>query len=87
MSHATTTEFTAEGTANVLVNKYIPRWGWPRTTLSDNGLQFCSKLSQAVYQLLGVPILATSLYHPNGNDGVGQVNHTVAQMLAMVVNE
>ena len=87
MSHATTTEFTAEGTANVLVNKYIPRWGWPRTTLSDNGLHSSSKLSQAVNQLLGVHKLATSSYHPNGNGGVERVNHTMPQRLAMVVNE
>ena len=31
--------------------------------------------------------LATSSYHPNGNGGVERVNHTMAQMLAMVVNE
>ena len=31
--------------------------------------------------------LATSSYHPNGNDGVERVNHTMAQMLGMVVNE
>ena len=35
-------EFTAEGTANILVNKFILLWGCPRTILSDNGLQFCS---------------------------------------------
>ena len=79
--------FTAEGTANILVNQYIPLWGCPRTILSDNGLQFCSKLSQAVYQLFGVHKLATSSYHPNCNGGVERVNHTMAQMLAMVVNE
>ena len=55
-------EFTAEGTANILVNQYIPLWGCPRTILSDNGLQFCSKLftgcisavgcAQASYKLL-----------------------------------
>ena len=28
-----------------------------------------------------------SSYHPNGNGGVERVNHTMAQMLAMVVNE
>ena len=47
----TAAEFTAEGTANILVNQYIPLWGCPRTILSDNGLQFCSKLSQALYRL------------------------------------
>ena len=45
----TAAKFTAEGTANILVNQYIPLWGCPRTILSDNGLRFCSKLSQAVY--------------------------------------
>ena len=61
--------------------------GCPRTILSCNGLKFCSKLSQAVYKLLGVRKLATNSYHPNGNGGVERVNHTMAQMLAMVINE
>ena len=87
MFPVTAAEVTAEGTANILVNQYTPLWGCPRTILSDNGLQFCSKLSQAVYQLLGVRTLATSSYHPNCNGGVERVNHTMAQMLAMVVNE
>ena len=38
MFPVTAAEFTAEGTANVLANKYIPLWGCPRTILSDNGL-------------------------------------------------
>ena len=87
MLAVTAAEFSAEGTANILVNKYIPLWGCPRAILSDNGLQFCSKLSQAVYQLLGLPKLAISSYHPNGNGGIERVNHTMAQMLATVVNE
>ena len=31
--------------------------------------------------------LSTRSYHPNGNGGVERVNHTMAQMLAIVVNE
>ena len=87
MFPVTAAEFTAEGTANILVNQYIPLSGCPRTILSDNGLQLCSKLSQDVYQLLGVHKLATSSYHPNCYRGVERVNHTMAKMLAMVVNE
>ena len=45
MFHVTAAEFTAEGTANILVTQYIPLWGCPRTILSDNGLQICSNLS------------------------------------------
>ena len=52
MFPVTAAEFTAEGTDNILVNQYILMWGCPRTTLSDTRLQFCSKLSQAVYKLL-----------------------------------
>ena len=63
MFAVTAAEFTAEGTVNIPVNKYIPVWGCPRTILSDNGLQFCSKLSKAVYQLLGVRKLATCLLY------------------------
>ena len=44
MFPVTAAEFTTEGTANVLVNKYIPLWGCPRTIISDNDLQVCSKL-------------------------------------------
>ena len=65
MFPVTAAEFTAEGTANILVNQYIPLYGRPHTILSNNRLQFCSKLSQAVYQLLGLRKLATSSYHPN----------------------
>ena len=43
MFHVTAAEFTTEDTANILVNQYIPLWGCPRTILSDNRLQFCSK--------------------------------------------
>ena len=64
-----------------------PLVGVPRTILSDNGPQFCSKLSQPFYQLLGVHKLVKSSYHPNCNGGVEQVNHTLTEILAMVVNE
>ena len=70
--------FTDESTANILVNQCISLWGCPRTILSDNGLRFCSKLSQDVYQLLGVHKPATSSYHPTCNGGVERVNHTMA---------
>ena len=87
MFAVTTAEFTAEGTANILVNRFIPLWGCPSTLLSDNGPQFCAQLATAVYKLLGIHKLTTSAYHPSGNGGVERVNHTMAQMLAMVCNE
>ena len=40
MFAVTTAEFTAEGTANILVDRFIPLWGYPSTLLSDNGPRF-----------------------------------------------
>ena len=87
MFPVTAAEFTGEGTANILVNQYIPLWGCLRTILSDNGLKFCCKRSQAVHQLLGVRKKATTSSRSNCNESVERVNHTMSQMLAMVVNE
>ena len=81
MYDVTAADFTSEGTANILLNWYISLWGFPRSILPDNGLRFCSKLSHNVYQLLRVRKIATSSYHPNGDGGVEDVNHTMAQML------
>ena len=80
-------EFTVDGTANVLINRYTLLWGCPHSILSDNGLQACSKLSHAVRQLLGARKYVTSSYHPNDNGRVECEIHTMAQMLAMVINE
>ena len=60
MFAVTAAEVNAEGTANILANQYILLWGCPRAILSDNGRQSCSKLSQAVFSLLGVRKHATS---------------------------
>ena len=87
MFAVTTAKLTTQSTANILVNGFIPLWGCPSTLLSDNGPQFCARLATAVYKLLGIQKLTTSTYHPSGNGGVELVNHTMAQMLAMVCNE
>ena len=78
MDAVSAAEFTAEGTTDILANKYIPLWGCPVSLLSDNGLQFCSKLSYAIYQLLGMRKIGTSSYHSNDNGGVERVNHAMA---------
>ena len=87
MHAVTAAEFTAVGTARILVDQYMIRWGCPIQLLSDNGKQFCADVSKEVYRLMGIRKLTTSAYHPSGNGGVERVNHTMAQMLSMMVNE
>ena len=50
-------------------------------------INFCAQLATAVYKLLGTHKLTTSTYHPSENGGVECVNHTMAQMIAMVCND
>ena len=83
----TAAKFTAERITNSLVNSFIHLWGYSFTFLFDNELQFCTQLATAVYNFFGVHKLATSAYHPNGNGGVDRVNHSTAQILAMVCNK
>ena len=83
----TEAEFTASGTADILVDRCFPLWGCRVSLLSDNDLQLCSKLSRALYERLDINKIATSSYHPCTNGGVERVNHTMALMLAMVGDE
>ena len=46
---------TAEGTARIFVEQYIPLWGCPHTLLSDNGSEFVARLSLAIYKLMRIP--------------------------------
>lgn len=78
---------TALGVANFFVNHYITLWGYPVKLFLDNGPQFCSELSRSVYHLIGARRLTTSSYHAMGNGGTEHVNHTMAQVLACIVNE
>ena len=87
MFAVTAAEFTAEGTANLMINRYIPFWGCPSTLLSDSGLQFCASLRHPSTNSSVYTNSRRALTHPNGNGGVERVNDTVAQMLSMVCNE
>ncbi|CAB1119117.1 unnamed protein product [Ectocarpus sp. CCAP 1310/34] len=87
MFAVTAAEFTARGTAHIFVNQYMTKWGCPTTLLSDNELHFCSKLSMAIYEVMKIKKVTTSSYHPQTNGGMELVNHTMAQMLAVAVNE
>ena len=64
MYAVTAGDFTAAGTADILVHDYIKHYGCPKRLLSDNGPQFCSELSDTLYKLLGIRKIATSTYHP-----------------------
>ena len=79
MFAVTAAEFTAEDTANTLVNRYIPLWGCPSTLLSDNRPRFCAQPTTAMSKPLGIYNLTTSTYYPIENGVVERLNHTMVQ--------
>lgn len=86
----TIAQFIAVGTTDILVNDFIPKWGCPKLLLSENGRQCLSRLLCAVCKLLGArkpTIWRTSVHPTMGNGGTESVEHTMAQLLSMVVTE
>ena len=80
-------ERTAEGTARIFVEQYIPLWGCPHTLLPHSGSEFVERLSLAIYKLRRIRKIATTAFHPKSNGGVERVNHSPAQMLSLVISE
>ena len=77
----------AKTVAKLIVNEIIPRYGVPRTLLSDQGSNYLSKLCREVYKEMNIRKLQTSAYYPQGNGMVERFNHTLVNMLAMYTNE
>ena len=77
----------AKTIATLLMTEIIPRYGAPRTLLSDQGTNFLSKLCKKVYKLMKIHKLQTSAYFPSANGLVERFNHTIADMLSMYTRE
>ena len=78
---------SAEGTASIIINRCTTVWGPACRMLSDIRPRFCSSRWYDVGRLLGVRKVFTSSSSPHGNGGAERANHTISQMLAMVVHE
>ena len=79
MYAVTAAEFTAEGTANILINQYTYHLGMTAQHTLGQQPPGLLKAFAGGLQASGGLKIATSSYHPNGNGGVERVNHTMAQ--------
>ena len=73
--------------ATAIFQKWICRYGSPLQITTDNGKEFCAKLSENLFEQLGSLHLTTSPYHPQCNSQVEIVNKTIAKYLASFVDE
>lgn len=64
----------------------LSRVGIPREVLTDCGTNFLSKLTQQVYQLLGIRGIKTTPYHPQMDGLVERFSQTLKSMLHKFVS-
>ena len=84
---AATASFDAVTTATFMFNNIICRYGMVEQILTDQGVNFESKLIQHLCILMGTDKLHTSTYHPAGNGITERLNKTVKPNLAKYVND
>jgi hypothetical protein len=79
--------FSAEITARFLFEDVVCKFGLPKSIISDNGVNFNSRLFTQLCALCGIEKANSSFYHPPGNGLVERMNKTMKQILTMYVND
>jgi transposase InsO family protein len=74
-------DFTAETTANFIVNKVFCKYGVINSIHSDQGVNFESELIKEVCMLLKIKKIKSISYHPQSN---GQVERAIQTIKAMI---
>ena len=76
----------AETVAEAIFTKWICRYGSPVELLTDQGKEFCNKLSNELCQLMEIKHGRTSAYHPQCNAQAEVANKTIAKFLRNCVD-
>jgi hypothetical protein len=73
---------TAERCADIFVREWVLRHGAPLELLTDQGMQFESKLFQEMCRLLNTNKLRTTAYHPQADGQIERNNKTIVDLLS-----
>ena len=77
---------SAETVAFTLFNNYFCKYGCPIEIMSDQGLEFCNKLSDELCKLLQIKHNTTTAYRPQSNSSSETFNKTIAKYLSSFVD-
>ncbi|UYV70247.1 K02A2.6-like [Cordylochernes scorpioides] len=78
---------TAEEIADFFLQRVVLRHGAPKTVISDRGSCFLSKLFNEVLKICNTLHKKTTSYHPQTNGQTERMNCTLADMMAMYIDE
>jgi hypothetical protein len=72
----------ADTVANAIFDKWYCRFGAPLDIITDQGKEFCAKLSNELFKRLGTNHLTITPHHPQCNSQAEVANKTIAKYLA-----
>jgi hypothetical protein len=72
--------------AEAIFDKWICRFGTPFNLVTDQGTEFCAKLSKELFTSLGTAHLTTLSHHPQCNSQAEVANKTIAKYLSSFCN-
>ncbi len=73
--------------AEAIFDKWICRFGTPIDLVTNQGTEFCAKLSKELFTRLGTAHLTTSSHHPQCNSQAEVANKTIAKYLSSFCDE
>ena len=89
LSHfvSTVTTLSTAGTAQLYLRHIWKHHGLPKRVVPDRGPQFVTEFTRELYQLLGVKLAATTMYHPQGDGQTERINQELEQFLRLFINQ
>lgn len=72
--------------AEPLFDKWVCHYGVPVKIITNKGEEFCNKLQDELWQLIGTSHLTTTTYLPQCNSQAEVFNKTIAKYLSSFVN-
>jgi len=76
----------ANTVALAIFEEWIARFSCPKTIVSDNGREFCSKLSDELFKNLGIDRKLTSTHHPQTNSAAESFNRSIIKYMKTILD-
>ena len=84
---STVTTISSIGAAQLYIRHVWKHHGLPKRVVSDRGPQFVAEFTREIYRLLGIKLVATTVYHPQGDGQMETVNQELEQFLQLFINQ
>ena len=78
---------SAEVVAKAFFENYICKYSCPKVVVSDRGQEFCAKLSEQFFKLMGIEHAKTASYHPQMNSNAEVFNKEIQKYMRVIMED